>query len=183
MDPQLLSLIKEHGLTVVTLALVLLSFFKDEVKAFFQKRLSRLEEKHKKEDDLNRKAWTRVFQNGPRADSLYERLLLQQENNAAATRERDEHIERFTAAAVTAMRDAAEVMQRVVTRFETSEDLRAAQWAIITGVLDTIGERMAGIGLILSLYLHDKQGVTFDELIQSIKAQTEEEKHGSDTEQ
>ena len=177
---EIAAFIGQHGLNVATIALVLISLFKDTIKAAIQRwletRAKRAEseadletEQAKAKADLERRAWERILGNGDKANSFVDRLLLQQEHHLAAMRERDSHIERFVTVAVTAVRDAVEVMDRVATRQEETALRRDDQMDRMAAILNTVGERMAGIGLVMGLYLHDRQGVTFDDLIASIR--------------
>ena len=170
----------QHGLSALTFALVLISLFKDTIKNAVQRwldtRAKRAEteadletEQAKAKAELERRAWERVLGNGEKADSFVDRLLLQQEHHLAAMRERDSHIERFVTVAVTAVRDAVEVMDKTATRQEENALRWGDQMDRMASILDTVSERMAGIGMITGLYLHDRQGVTFDELIASFR--------------
>jgi len=170
----------QHGLNVATIILVLVSLFKDTIKGAIQRwldtRARRAEteadletEQAKAKADLERRAWERVLGNGQKADGFVDRLLLQQEHHLAAMRERDSHIERFVSVAVAAVRDAVEVMDKTAIRQEESALRWGDQMDKMATILNTVSERMAGIGMIMGLYLHDRQGVTFDDLIASIR--------------
>ena len=177
---EIAAFIGQHGLSVATIILVLVSLFKDTikdaVKRWVDTRAKKAEteadlegEKAKAQADLERKAWERVLGEGKKANGFVDRLLLQQENHLVAMRERDNHIERFVTVAVVAVRDAVEVMDKTATRQEENDLQRADQMDKMADILDTVSERMAGIGMVMGLYLHDRQGVSFDDLIASIR--------------
>lgn len=172
--------IGQHGLSVATIILVLVSLFKDSIKdavrRWLETRTKRAEteadlegEKAKTQAELERRAWERILGDGEKANGFVDRLLLQQEHHLTAMRERDSHIERFVTVAVTAVRDAVEVMDKTAAWQEESSLRQADQMDRMAAILNTASERMAGIGMIMGLYLHDRQGVTFDDLIASIR--------------
>jgi len=177
---EIAAFIEQHGLSALTLVLVLVSLFKDTIKEavrrWLEARAKRVEteadletEQAKAKADLERRAWERVLGNGKKADGFVDRLLLQQEHHLTAMRERDNHIEKFVSVAVAAVRDAVEMMDKTATRQEENDLRRADQMDRMAAILNTVSERMAGIGMIMGLYLHDRQGVTFDDLIASIR--------------
>lgn len=168
MDDQLLVFLNTHGLNIVTLALVLISMFKDQLKALLQRRINLSARKQEQSVDVEAKAWDRVFRNGTRANGYVERLLLQQEHHHANMRERDAHIERFVTVAVEAVRDAVAVMEATAKRQRKNDEQTVEVLAELNRILAALHEQSAAVGVVLSLYLHDRQGVTYDELLAAI---------------
>lgn len=161
----ILAFVNTHGLNIITLLLVLLSLFKEQLRAMIQRRIDRTAQKEDQDAGVEAQAWARVFQNGMKANGYVERLLLQQEHHLASMRERDTHIERFTTVSVEAIRDAVAVMEAMINRQEKTDGKTAEGLAELINTLTALREHTAAIGIVMGLYLHDRQGVTWDELL------------------
>lgn len=160
---------KEYGVNILTVLAALVLSQAGTIKAWLQARLASAQQKQKAKLDIEKRAWERVLSDGQKANGFVDRLLLQQENHLAAMMERDRHVERFVSEAVNTMRETAQVMERTVDRQENLDKKRDEQMARLASILDVVAERMAGVGLVMGMYLHDRQGVTFDGLIASIR--------------
>lgn len=167
-DP-ILEFLSKNGLNLLTLALVLISLFKDQIRALVQGRIDLAARQKEQEVSVEAQAWKRVFQNGMRADGYVERLLLQQEHHMAQMRERDAHIERLATITVEAVRDAVEVMDSAMKQQQASNEAMIAMLTQLEQTLIALREHTAAMGLVTGLYLHDRQGVTWDELLTAMR--------------
>lgn len=165
MSDEIIIFLNKHGINIITLLLVLLSLFKDQLKTFVQRRIDLSSRRQEQEVDLDTQAWARVFKNGSRANGYVERLLLQQEHHHVNMRERDAHIERFVTIAVEAVRDAVAVMEATAKRQQNNDLQTETILAELSGILGKMHEQFAAIGIVLSLYLHERQGITYDDLL------------------
>lgn len=167
-DP-VLEFLSENGLNLLTLALVLVSLFKDQIRSLVQRRIDLATRQKEQEADIEAQAWQRVFQNGMRAEGYVERLLLQQEHHMAQMRERDTHIERLATITVEAVRDAVEVMDSAMQQQRASNKATVAMLTQFEQTLISLREHTAAMGIIVGLYLHDRQGVTWEELLAAVR--------------
>jgi hypothetical protein len=168
-DKILLAFIQKHGFNILTLMLLLISLFKDQLRSLVQRRIDRATQRADQEASVEAQAWQRVFQNGMRADGYVERLLLQQEHHAAQMKERDTHIERFTTVAVEAVRDAVAVMDATMKQQQASNLAMCKMLTQFEQTLIGLKEHTAAIGIVVGLYLHDRQGVTWEELLAAVR--------------
>jgi len=169
MPDSILEFLSKNGLNLLTLALVLVSLFKDQIRSFVQSRLDLATKQKEQEASVEAKAWQRVFQNGMKADGYVERLLLQQEHHMAQMRERDTHIERLATITVEAVRDSVSVMDSAMQQQQASNQAMMTMLAQFEETLISLREHTAAMGVVVSLYLHDRQGVTWDELLAAVR--------------
>jgi adenine-specific DNA methylase len=169
MPDSTLEFLSKNGLNLLTLALVLVSLFKDQIRSFVQSRLDLATKQKEQEASVEAQAWKRVFQNGMRADGYVERLLLQQEHHMSQMRERDAHIERLATITVEAVRDAVEVMDSAMQQQRASNKATVAMLTQFEQTLISLREHTAAMGVVVSLYLHDRQGVTWEELLAAVR--------------
>jgi hypothetical protein len=165
MSDEILVFLNTHGLNIITLLLVLLSLFKDQIKAAVQRRIDLSVRRQEREADVEAKAWQRVFEDGTKANGYVDRLLIQAEHHYANLRERDAHIERFVTIAVEAVRDALAVMEATAARQQKNDEEAMGVLAELHRTLAAMHEQFTAIGIVLGLYLHDRQGITYDELL------------------
>lgn len=157
-----LAFINQYGINILTVLVVVVVTQADTIKGWLQQRLNVSAKRAERDDDLEQRAWQKVFNGVDSVPDLWNRLFLQQENFNTRMRERDQHIERFTTGAVEAMQSFCAVSQNL-THSQKERDRR------MLAVLDEVSHRMSGIGLIMGFYLHDRQGIDFDELLTAIR--------------
>lgn len=169
MPDSILEFLSKNGLNLLTLTLVLVSLFKEQIRSLVQKRIDLASRQAEQEASIEAKAWERVFQNGMKAEGYVERLLLQQEHHTTQMRERDAHIERLATITVEAVRDAVDVMDATVKRQQASDKAMMDMLRQFERTLIGLREHTAAMGVVVGLYLHDRQGVTWEELLAAVR--------------
>jgi hypothetical protein len=119
-----LAFLTEHGISLITLAIVLATVLKQPLQNLFQSKVERSEKRSAWELETEKRMLDRVLTNGPRADSLMDRMILIQSANAVAVREQAEKTERVVSTAISVMQDYAGVAASTLRQQEAQQKER-----------------------------------------------------------